>query len=313
MTAPRIEHNHRLCSDFCTINRVTARFPKISEQVQVLPLNALGLLPFGYNPSITMFHGERWMAYRYHHSGTPATALALAKIDQNGIVQTNTPLIVPDAPSAEDAKLFVWDSELFMSYVVSTYPEDPPKAWVRYGRLLRTQLLDVVQPKYGTNDGSRIEKNWVLWADKEQKLRVLYQCSPHHTIYGPHKMESPAAMWPWGPIKGGAPPVEYEGDYLRFFHSTLDNEFGLFRRRYFIGAYLMSMKPPFEVKRISRRPIIYGSEIDNIPVRHRPFHWKGAVVFPGGAIPDNGFWTVSVGVNDSSCSLVKITPKMLNL
>jgi predicted GH43/DUF377 family glycosyl hydrolase len=97
---------------------------------------------------------------------------------------------------------------------------------------------------------------------------------------------------------------------LRFFHSSIDAGA---QRRYFIGACLMNATPPYEVSAIGSRPILYGSEIDDLRVKDRPFHWKANVVIPGGAIEDKDGWLLAVGVNDSACAVVRVTEKDLRL
>ena len=113
-------------------------------------------------------------------------------------------------------------------------------------------------------------------------------------------------------------PLEYDGKLLRFFHSTLDNEFAFPNRmvgyrRYFLGACLMDPTPPFQTVAVSRKPIVYGSEICGAPVPPGVVNLNSRVVFPGGAIARDGYWVVAVGVNDYHCALLKITPKELNL
>ena len=80
-------------------------------------------------------------------------------------------------------------------------------------------------------------------------------------------------------------------------------------------AALTTSLGPDDVVRVSRKPILYGSEIDDLKVEQRKacVHWKANVVFPGGAVARDGYWLLSVGVNDSACVIAKVKPETLNL
>lgn len=311
---PRLRHNRELSAAYMKANKVYSRYPKVTEQVETVPLDMTKLFPFGYNPSIIEFGGKMLMAYRYHQ-GTAATKIAL----WDGT--TNEPIKVPDAPSAEDPKLFVWCDELFMSVVVSRWP-DMARSVVRYGRLYHGELLDVVQPAHGKNDWSEMEKNWVCFENPGGydnhggQLHILYRSGVTQHVYIPSMIETlKAAYWPYGLIKGGSQPMLYEGKWLRFFHSTLNNELNpQQRRRYYVGALMLEPTPPFDCIRTSRKPIIYGSEVDNLTKDQRKAcsHWKPQVVFPGTAIQRDGCWWLSLGVNDSACVIAVIKPEQLN-
>jgi predicted GH43/DUF377 family glycosyl hydrolase len=95
----------------------------------------------------------------------------------------------------------------------------------------------------------------------------------------------------------------------------LDNEIDLPPRCYYIGACLMKPEPPFDTIAISRKPIIYGSTVDNLTpeARKQCIQWKPKVVFPGGVVERKDHWLLSVGVNDSAVAIAKITPENLNL
>lgn len=157
-----------------------------------------------------------------------------------------------------------------------------------------------------------------------KKLYCIFKCHPDHVVY---EMDeggisiykehiTPGPRWPYGEIRGGTVPVVCGNKWLRFFHSGLDNEwFGSQPRRYFVGAYLMEPEPPFRVVTVSKRPIIYGSELCDVPIAERQniIQYKVNVVFPGGVLERDGHWLLAVGINDSACAMAKITPQMLNL
>ena len=321
-TAPRITHNSDLCTQFIAAHKVSARYPRVTEQVATVPLEKAKLVRFGYNPSILADGEGLLMAYRYHDGDTLATKLALAELDFDGKVLSNRTLEVPtngEALSMEDPKLFRWTDEVWIEWVQSTWPNFPVSSVVKYGRLDGNKIVNIHQPTI--NFPKAIEKNWVPMPAGEGLMRFIYECEPEHTILEVidgnicHAHHTPGLSWAYGQIRGGTCPIQFEGKLLRFFHSGLDNEFGPQRRRYFLGALLMEPEPPFAVVATSKRPIVYGSELDNLTGAERAKcpQYKRQVVFPGGAVERDGEFWVSVGVNDSACAILRIKPEQLNL
>lgn len=312
------QHNEPLATAYVKQCGFYSRYPKVSEQVETLPLKLDQLRPFGYNPTILDDNGWLTMAYRWHHeTGRPATAIALSQVDIDGSVVSNLRLPI-DAPSAEDPFLFKVGNETFVSYVVARWQEDAgvwikdPKCCVRYGRLANCNLLDIRQPEIGNNDWRHMEKNWVFF-DCGGELAIIYECSPVHKVWFQNKWhESEGVKWPYGDARGGA-IVDMGTFFLRFFHSRLDNDWLSGPHRYFLGAYEMEKEPPFKVIEVSRRPILYGSEIDRIPPSKRPTHWKRNIVFCNGCVVRDNKFILSLGVNDSQCELAMIGENQLNL
>jgi deoxycytidylate deaminase len=69
------------------------------------------------------------------------------------------------------------------------------------------------------------------------------------------------------------------------------------------------------VVKVSSRPIVYGSELDDLPVASRPdcLQHKPRVVFLVGAVQVYDRYVVAVGVNDSACALLNLTREQLYL
>jgi hypothetical protein len=314
---PRVTHNFNLWTKYAAEKNVTSRFEAVTSQIEILPLDTAGLFPGAYNPTIIDREGSIFMAYRYH-GDTPATKLATARIRPDGSIEGNSKLEAV-GHSLEDPKLFNVGSELWMSWVEAYFPVKIQGS-VRYGFFREAQLNEVERPAYGQNDGDHIEKSWVFF-QYQGEVFFIYKSDPKQVIVrwsgkmaGEYVTDGPG--WAYGHIKGGTSPIEYDGKLLRFFHSTLDNEFAFphktaAHRRYFLGACLMEPEPPFRIVAVSRKPIAYGSESGGLTPP--PFHFKPRVVFPGGAIARDWGWIVSVGINDCQCALLKITPKDLHL
>ena len=194
-----------------------------------------------------------------------------------------------------------------------------PRCVMKYSRLEDWQPVRIYQTVVGSNNWAATEKNWVYF-ESDENLFCIYASYPEqivlHTqgniVINEHVTKQP--RWPYGNVRGGA-IVPYEDKFLRIFHSSPDNELGPVKRRYVVGALLMQAKPPFEVLAISKKPIIYGSEVDMLKPADRKgiHHHKPNVVFPCGVVLHDNRIVVSIGVNDSACALVKLKFEDLNL
>ena len=114
--APRLKHNRDLAAAYIASAGSPPRWPKVSEQVECLPMETGKLFPNGYNPTIIDYGDSILMAYRYHE-GTLASKLATAQVSETGTVLNNTKL---DAVghSLEDPKFFkLRNGELWMSWI----------------------------------------------------------------------------------------------------------------------------------------------------------------------------------------------------
>lgn len=161
------------------------------------------------------------------------------------------------------------------------------------------------QPMYGNNmhGSSGMEKNWALFGHRG-RFHFIYSFQPHvvvemveGTMCAPHTSEH-SLKWDYGQIRGGTPPVLIGGEYLTFFHSSQPWRNG--QRRYYMGAYTFEAAAPFRVKRITKEPLLSGSENDT------RIHGGPPVIFPCGALFENGQWLVTFGVNDEACGWIRI-------
>lgn len=309
--SPIVSHNRKLCAEVMRATKTFSRYPRVSEQVECLPLETGKLRKFGYNPAL---NSKLWLAYRYHVTKL-GTRLACAQLGENGQVLSDRVLSI-ESKSVDDPKVFTHNGDDFISWVEARWDDADYhrtiRCVVKFSKFNDAQLGEVIQPNLPGNDGSCLQKNYVAFS--AQNLMVIYQCHPTHRIYDlatGEVHETPGPRWPFGEIRGGTPPIPYEGKLLRFFHSQLRNEFVGAKTRYYLGAYLMESEAPFKVVRVSKRPLLFGSEISDIPTKERPIHYKPNVVFCSGAVETPGGWILSVGENDSACLLVKITPSQL--
>lgn len=312
--SPITLHNRPLAFEVLKRTSTFSRYPRVSEQLECLPLETQKLFANGYNPSLNV---KRMMVYRYHVSRL-ATRLAFAQLDDGGRVLANRELQIV-GKSVDDPKIWTFNGDQYLSWVEALWNDSDYANSIRcvtkYAKFDGEKVGEIIQPKLPGNDGSEMVKNLVPWEYNGQ-LMFLFRCHPNHLIDNfttGETYETDGPRWPYGEIRGGTPPVPYEGKLLRFFHSRLSNEWFGPSWRYYIGYYLMRAEPPFEVTHVAKRPLIYASEISDTKHNERPDHYKPNVVFPGGAIETNGGWILAFGNNDAECVLAKITPSQLLL
>lgn len=330
----RIEHNLALRKSWFEARKLRIGIPPITEQLPTLIVNKRALFPYGYNPSIIRHDGRVLMAYRYHRDGSAASSLAVAELSGDCTkVLSNTPIDLVSG-SFEDPRLFGYGGAIGMSYVVSDVPKLPTTSVVRWGILREGKPWKVEGqwlPNYGKNDGTAMEKNWVFY-EEEGQLKAIYQSSPEVEIIEVQEnitkrsirprvsdvhegdMVNNSIRWKYGGFKGGTTPFKMsDGRTMRFFHSRLDNEPRPIQWRYYVGAMILDESG--NITAVSKKPILRGSEYDDLATTEAAscVHHKKNVVFPAGAIAVAGGWMLSVGINDSSCGLVKVEEKDLNL
>lgn len=314
------EHNSATTSGWMAHRGIRSLFPAIHNLFQSAVLNPKALHPGAYNPSILRVGDKTLISYRYHPANTPHTRLAIAEVDDKFHVLRRRE-VDANGVSVEDARLFTVDGEPWISYGVSQGPDGAWKCVVRYGRLVEAGDKWAVEGQHllphGSNDGTALEKNWVFF-EEDGGIACFYSPGEVLRVSG-NKVTmteiTEAPRWAWGPIRGGTVPFRYGDHLLRFFHSRLDNEPRPTYWRYFVGAMLLEPQWPYRVVRVSRSPIIRGSELDAYPDEERReiFHHKPNVVFPCGAIEHQKGWLLACGVNDCSCVMVKFEEKDLKL
>lgn len=330
--SPWQKHNQGLLEKYMAENGLVDSDPRISAQAQTIPLNPMSFPAFSYNPSATWYKDKDgktalWVTFRHHVAGVH-TALGIAEIgDQGAAVRLKNLGIQGD--SVEDARFFWYDNQLYLSWVVSNWDGYTDfQSIVRFAKVNEDwELSPSVQPKYGKNDWTSTEKNWCFFGINHHLL-CLYRTWPEQVVVEfdtkgevitEHKCEG--FKWLWGEPRGGSMVWTKEG-LLRFFHSGLDNETwpkdapGMpHRRRYYVGACLMEPKPPFRVLKVSEKPILRGSIDDDLSLENRKQcrHYKGRVIFPGGAVASREGFLIACGINDSSMAMVQVKPEDLKL
>ncbi len=284
--------------------------------------------PDAFNPSIIRFQGSLLLTFRTYNPATRATnQIGLIWLDEEFNPKGNPQFLDirtmdPYCYSKrQDPRLISIANRLFVVYnnVLQTGHE----------REIRRMLFAEVQFD-GTNfyavksdcfiwfEGEkwdRSEKNWVPFEYNGEFL-LSYSLLPHRIfrpLFGQSECQTVASSfgkikWDWGVLRGGTPAlIGDDGEYLAFFHcsksmATLHSK-GLNIPHYFMGAYTFSPYPPFEITRMSPRPII-GKNFYHGPAYKtwKPLH----VVFPGGFVTDDRYVWVVYGRQDHELWVAKL-------
>ncbi|MGO8679252.1 MAG: hypothetical protein ACLQVX_25705 [Limisphaerales bacterium] len=300
-----------------------------------LPLR-LALVPGqrAWNPSIAKVEDRIFVAFNLASDSRPSK-VRIAQLDGNLRI-TGDRGVDAGSPSrcAEDMRLFVHEGKLWGVCFQGTVHDDSSGLVVlSFDEDLR--VTGRFEPRFGRRPG--YEKNWQFFSHQGDMMCV-YSVRPHVVLRREADGLREAARGAWGGglrgrFLGGTPPIEFEGEYLSFFHSwkpwvargilswkflihpalSLLNQAvgwpftgaGTWPHRiYSVGAYTFENRPPFRVLRFTPTPLLTAPTGD----AHPRFP---ACVFPGGACWHHGAIVLSYGYHDRECRLAQCSPASL--
>ncbi len=179
-----------------------------------------------------------------------------------------------------------------------------------------TTLLPLAPPREMVLRGERrkLEKNWTCFETEAGEFRAVYSIFPHcilgFSVAGDADISfEPIASHEWslahypachGGLRGGAPPVFFEGELWSFCHSVHDGDDGY---RYAPTAYAFSAKAPFAPTARPKAPLKFAGSFATTRAHARLNPAVGEVIYPCGAAHDAARWLVSHGINDESCAI----------
>lgn len=267
-----------------------------------------------FNPSIAQWNGRTWLAVRRAYSYPPPLGInSIVLWDMDGVRLKGRNAIsfwhTHAQEHYEDPRLVVLDGQLYVSctnFKIANYKAHQILAKISN---ITGQYCPTAHILYGRNglsmDGnSGNEKNWT-WFPHADGWHFVYEPWPHHVVRT-NQGEAAASYvqevahkcpWDWGIMRGGSPPVLIDGLYYSFFHSSVHGKAPEPRRRYYMGCYTFEAHPPFHIRSMTLEPLLVGSERDGGTL---------PVVFPGGAIYQDGKWLVVLGVNDHKSAWIEI-------
>ena len=139
--------------------------------------------------------------------------------------------------------------------------------------------------------GDGREKNWLpismgdkihFWYGDNPRTFLIYEDTGKNLQYNSYIKTEQRIKSNFGGIRGGCPPIQYDEEtQIWFFHT-------LFEKQYRIGAYLTK---GVDVISITPKPILTGNHI----------------VFPCGAIQRDGYFYISMGVQDKYIGILKVS------
>lgn len=244
----------------------------------------------GFNPSITRWRGKLLIAWR---KGWFSARIWLGELSEDHRLLWGREMDfsrlwrLTEEDWLEDPRLVVAGDKVL---VVFTYVKRPD---IFMALATLDDALEVADCRIFDTAHRRWEKNWQFF-EHDRVLRAIYYPNPHTVGWkAGEEFRMPAAAgarlpWAWGEVRGGTPPVRVGDEYFSFFHSSL-------HCHYVAGFYAFEAKHPFRVTRWPTEPCMIAAKDQ----------WRGghAVVFPGGAILENGKWMVAFGWQDAFCCL----------
>jgi predicted GH43/DUF377 family glycosyl hydrolase len=285
---------------------------------------------YAFNPAITVFRGERLMAYRVVGPDR-RRRLAVCRLDARWNVKPGSLVPLSDhlleaGDWHADPRFCVFEDRLLMHFNDGfrrpnriSLVELDPDALIPKGPA-RPLLLDVLRRD--------IEKNWLLF-DYEGMLLAVYTISPHvilrvfpddrrevvpcARIYE-NVWDSSAYSSRFGVLRGGTPPLRVGESYFSFFHSVYRVSF---RRRVFnrlihgqgtrtyrcaMGFYGFSASPPFGLQNFTPTPVLFPPR-SNATVANQLNRKIDRTIYPCGSVFLDNLWAVSFGINDASCRI----------
>jgi predicted GH43/DUF377 family glycosyl hydrolase len=228
---------------------------------------------------------------------------------------------------AEDARLITLEDRLYMVYDDNIEPKISKGGFRVFVAEIHYNgehfIADPIEClKYFENESRNIrEKAWVPFIYNGYLL-LAYSIFPHRIFYprldGTGICNAIACTesnisWEWGTLRGGTPAFLEKEGYLAFFHSSTEmataHSDGEKMWHYFIGAYLFSLEPPFNILKMSPEPIIAKNFYKG--ARYKPY-WKPIrCVFPCGYISDEQYIWITYGRDDHESWVVKLDKRRL--
>jgi predicted GH43/DUF377 family glycosyl hydrolase len=171
-------------------------------------------------------------------------------------------------------------------------------------------------------DSKKTEKNWTPFSHGGE-IHFLYTINPQKILTLPNPQKNllhPSTNsfeseldWSnkWGVLRGGTPARLVDGEYLAFFHSSLEDYRGIVW--YFMGAYTFAPVSPFKITRISPYPILFKGVYDT---PHQVFaNPKVRSIYPAGFTCElregKELIHISCGENDSGMKIVSVDKNAL--
>lgn len=288
--------------------------------------------PHAFNPSIFKVDKGFLLSFRYIpnvNEDLYLNYIGLVLLDENLEMIAKPHLLSTRSSTSktksqsEDARIFSFLGRTFLIYN-DNIDMDNPSIYDRRdmfiselfisenGFSLSAPIKLICEEKYGMQYW---QKNWSAF-EWQNKLMISYSLNPHEVLYtnlfngNCYLCYSTWADidWNWGTLRGSASPVIVDGEYLSFFHSgkvvTSPASWGYELWHYFMGAYTFSLQPPFEITKISPKPIFTEGF-------YTQSYCPKRVIFPGGFVIDGNLLYLAYGKDDEEIWIATLDLKQL--
>lgn len=278
-----------------------------------------------FNPSIVQVQGGYLLSFRFFDSLTgKSNKMGLVLLDRNfkeisPFQEVFLPAIDPSIEStAQDPRLIAVNDRLFVVYSNRLDPKNKytsrmvvAELTCKEGNCTLGDPFFILDFPFFKEDAQ--QKHWVPFT-QNGNLFLSYTIQPHRVFkisYDGRSCDLAAEtdamiQWPYGEVRGGTQAIALENEYLAIFHSTIEMKSeqsnGQKISHYFMGAYTFSKDPPFELKSISRNPIVAKGFYSP------PYYetWKPLrCIFPMGLIVDEECAYILMGRQDHEIWLIK--------
>ncbi len=287
--------------------------------------------PDAFNPSIIEKDDGYILVFRYAPNAywDPWTNYIGVVLLDSSFNPVSTPeLIKSDLyPShiqsqAEDARIFSYQGRYYLIYNDNV---EQCRPWYGDRRDIYIAELQYDGAHFKLGDAKKLiyekkyhanwQKNWTPFV-YQNHLLLSYSISPHEILFP--NMDDGACFslyvtdlptgWVLGLLRGSSAAVLVDGEYFAFFHAGHQITSSLFpdaaNWHYFMGAYTFSAEPPFELTKITPRPIV-GKDF------YTPSHHYKKVILPGGFVIKEDRIFVAYGKNDDEMWIAELNKKAL--
>jgi predicted GH43/DUF377 family glycosyl hydrolase len=258
----------------------------IKEDLAVKPLYSEWKNSNVFNWSSIEFNNNRYNAYRFYD-----TILLENSLDSNVVKLQN----------AEDPRLFIHNSSIYMSYTDLSYKGKPRVGISKYEKGSFTKI------NIDKHNKTTREKNWMFFSNNN-KLYYVYSVSKKFIIRGidddsEYVHDGFLKNWKYGDLHGGSPPIIIGNTYYSIIHSKNTENINEFPCSVYHNTLVgFSTTPPFNKKLEVDCPII--SSVSNESYRE---HLKTKIfkklfcVFITTMEIKNGEIILYYGYNDKTC------------
>ena len=196
--------------------------------------------------------------------------------------------------SIEDVRMFSHRGSTLASFTLAGQTDNGWICSILLGEINDRRELEWVEA-IPSPENAFVEKNWVFFSF-EGKIFCVYYPSPHvvYEVKLDNRKPSLGQKWEaenWSDAglmenaRGGAPPVRVGDEFWHFYHTQHRHGKGV---AYQVGLYTFEAKPPWNLKRIIKGPLL-----SMVPSKR-----DLDCIFPVGADLKSGKWTLSCGIQD---------------